>query len=643
MTLAAECKRRLNYGQVYLNTRLLELNSNEPLREDLMLADLSRLPWTDGLDEAAVEEIADAADFLHVGEGEVIHRAGEPLTAVYFLTRGRVWGSVIDLFGKTVYEQALVRGECFGLFMIGKEGPSAVNVEATEPTSLLRLSFQELHRLTAKYSQFQMNLYQVAGGQVRRIMNVDRKKNQPNIVNIVHQSSASRSLTRKLLKRLLEIEETPCLASDDPDWKPLEGIAFRSLIEKGQLISSEESGKQLKAWAGLGRVVVDVSAQHHPDDLARSVTAADIVLWCVRPQEADEAKKVLKGLQDRVVGWREKICLVWLLDDGQYLAPAEPELTSMVERCFKICFSEPQANQGTLLQVGLERIVHHLRGVRIGIALGGGAARGMAHLGVLKALEQNGIHIDMIAGTSAGAMTGTLYSYGMDVDYNVQCFMNDLRLPWLFRHLPGGGYWYLLYKYRRGQFGPMLRKYLGDARLEQLAIPTYSVTVDLVDGGPVVREQHDAVHSVLESINLPGLSSPILGEQEALVDGGLVNNIPADVLVEKGCNFVIASSVTAQLEKRFSGISQDEGKLSRRKKPSTLQVLMRGHLVQSYNMNAVGVQPADVVIAPDVTGFDLSEFERTGEMADIGEQTAQEAIGGIKQLLTKLDSKLFPI
>jgi predicted acylesterase/phospholipase RssA/CRP-like cAMP-binding protein len=619
------------------------MDSNEPLREDTLLADLSRLPWTKGLDEAALEEIADAADFLHVGEGEVIHRAGDTLAAVYFVTRGRVWASVVDLFGKTVLERPLVRGGCFGLFAVASEEDSVVNVNAMEPTSLLKLSFDELHRLTAKYRQFQMNLYRMAGSQVRRIMNVDRKKHQPSVVGVIHQSSASRLLTRKLVERLIEIEETPCVASDDPDWKPLEGVAFRSLIENGRLLRAEEGRKHLKEWSELGRIFVDLSAQHHPDGLARGISFSDTVLWCVQPQDAEQAKTILRQLQDRVTGWRDKICLVWLLDGDQYVAPLDPELTSMVERTFKLSFSSPQPNQGNLLHVGLERIVHHLRGIRIGIALGGGAARGMAHLGVLKALEQNGIHVDMLAGTSAGAMTGTLYSYGMDVDYNVQCFMNDLRLPWLFRRLPGGGYWYLLYKYRRGQFDPMLRKYLGDARLEQLAIPTYTVTVDLVDGGPVVREQHDAVHSILESINLPGLSSPILGEQEALVDGGLVNNIPADVLVAKGCNFVIASSVTAKLEKEFSGISRDKRDSTKPKKPSTLQVLMRGHLVQSRNMNAVGVQPADVVIAPDVTAFDLSEFERTDEMAAIGEQTAQETIAGIRQLLSKLDSKLFSI
>ena len=138
-------------------------------------------------------------------------------------------------------------------------------------------------------------------------------------------------------------------------------------------------------------------------------------------------------------------------------------------------------NQGKLLQQGVERIIHHLRGVQIGLALGGGAARGMAHLGVLKALEQHGIYVDMLAGTSAGAMTGMIYASGLDPQYTAHCFKNDLRPSWFFRQLPAGGYWYLLYKYRRGQFDPMLRKYLHDLRAEQLVIPMFTMAVDLVD------------------------------------------------------------------------------------------------------------------------------------------------------------------
>src|SRR6478735_1010780 len=104
----------------------------------------------------------------------------------------------------------------------------------------------------------------------------------------------------------------------------------------------------------------------------------------------------------------------------------------------------------------------------------------------------------------------------------------------------------------------MLREYLRDWRLEQLHLPCLSVTVDLVSGCSVVRQRGDAVHAVVESINLPVLSLPIVRDGQALIDGGLVNNIPADVLVSMGCTFVIAVSVTAKLESRFCDISPEK-------------------------------------------------------------------------------------
>jgi NTE family protein len=161
-----------------------------------------------------------------------------------------------------------------------------------------------------------------------------------------------------------------------------------------------------------------------------------------------------------------------------------------------------------------------------------------------------------------------------------------------------------------------------------------------VSGEPVIREQGDAVHAVLESINLPVLSVPICRNGQALIDGGLVNNIPADVLVAMGCNFVIAVSVTAKMEKQFCNITA-ESPTPVRKNPPTLKTLMRSLLVQSYSLNDIGVRPADVVIEPDVRGFELGEFMRAKELASIGEAAALEQIPKIRQLLKRLDPQLF--
>jgi NTE family protein len=187
----------------------------------------------------------------------------------------------------------------------------------------------------------------------------------------------------------------------------------------------------------------------------------------------------------------------------------------------------------------------------------------------------------------------------------------------------------------------MLRKYMGNLRMEQLVIPVMMVSVDLVDGVALLRDRGDATDNILESINLPPLSLPIVQSEQAVVDGGLLNNVPASALVAKRCNFVIASTVTAKLEKDFMGIRSKKSR-GLGKFIATVQVIMRQNMIQSYSMNAIGVQPADFVIAPDVTSFDITEFTRADEMAAIGENTTNASVQQLKTMLSKLDPKLFP-
>ncbi len=412
------------------------------------------------------------------------------------------------------------------------------------------------------------------------------------------------------------------------------------LIENGRLISREQGQQQLKDWADYGRVFIDCSGDLELEELERAISFGDRILWCVQPRDWDAAASTIRKLHAKIPAWREKTDLIWILNHDQPTAPHVPDLPQLVDRDLKLSFDRPTQNQNRLLAHGVERIVHRLRGVQIGVALGGGAARGMAHLGVLKRLEEHGIVVDMVAGTSAGAMTGALYAAGLDADFLAESFASDLQPPWIFRQMRHGGYWYLLHKYRRGKFDPMLRKYVKQIRLEQSQVPMLTVTVDLVSGDPKVRESGDTVEGILESINLPGLSSPICRDGQALVDGGLVNNIPADVLVSKGCNFVIAVSVTAKLEQEFADIRPGSTR-KKYKAPSTLQTIMRGYIVQNKNMNSVGVHPADVVVEPDATQFDLSEFTRAAEIAAEGDKATVETMPKIRELLAQLDPELY--
>ncbi|MCA9410393.1 MAG: patatin-like phospholipase family protein [Candidatus Omnitrophica bacterium] len=601
---------------------------------------LERHPCSKGLDSNCIKEIGENLDLVAVETDEVIVDWHQQITSVYLILKGRIKVTLKGQQGSVAQESFLTGGGQFGILMAAQERQPPCRLVAYEPSTFLKFDFEKAIELGAKYPAFQRNLFRVAGDQVGRLMNLNKIRNQPRVVGIVHQSDSTRPLTERLLSRLSEIESKVGVFGDAPAWNPIPQTLFRPLVENGELLSVATIREQVSRWQDLDRLIYDIGSSYPFDVMCSMLKSADLVLWCVDSRNWREAIGPLKNLQETVPGWRDKIDLIWVLDGDEIAAPLAPKIRALVNRDFKVSLGKPTANAGGQLQSGLERIIHELRGVRIGLALGGGAARGMAHLGVLKALEENNIIVDMIAGTSAGAMTGTIYASGLDPDYSVKRFVEDLRPTWFFRRLPHGGHWFLLSKYRFGKFDPMLRKYLDDKRLEQLAIPMSTITVDLVGGEPVVRSEGDAVEGILESINLPVLSSPICRQGQALVDGGLVNNIPANVLVEMGCNYVIAVSVTAKLEKEFAKIRPDLV-LDRYKNPSTLQTILRGYIVQNRNMNSVGVQPADFVIEPDVTEFGLTEFTRTDELAAKGEEATCLAVGQIKSSLAQLDARLF--
>jgi predicted acylesterase/phospholipase RssA/CRP-like cAMP-binding protein len=593
-----------------------------------------------GVSDEALQEVARHGQVTHHPAGSVVHEADTLLTTIGFVLRGRLKAVRVDARGAESLFRMIGRGEQFGMMIGALTEPVPIRVVALEPTTVLGLDYELAMELTFRFPELRRLWLTTFAGSLRKHFFGAAQKRAPMILALFHDSPATRGEAERLIGRLLAAGEKLAVFSDDVKWRGQPEVRFRSLQVDGEDLGNEEIRQQAAEWQDASRIVFDVPVGMKPERAARLMEIADRAVYFVPAAAGEAAVRRLRELDVAARGWRDKISIAWLLESGTPVVPAVPGLRDLAARDFKIAETEPQSPWGRALANGLERLVHDLRGVRIGVALGGGAARGMAHLGVLKALERSGIVVDMIAGTSAGALTGVTYASGRDCDYSAAQFSEDLRPSWLFRRLPRGDQLYLIYKYRRGQFDPMLRKYFHDWKLEQLAVPCLSVTVDLVGGNSVVRDHGDATLAVLESINLPVLSVPIIHDSQALIDGGLVNNIPADVLVSMGCNFVIAVSVTAKMEKEFAAITPGAS-ATPRKKPGMVQTLLRSLVVQNRNMNAIGVQPADVVIEPDVTGFELTAFMRAQEMAAVGEAAALEQVPKIQQLLTRLDPQLF--
>jgi NTE family protein len=606
--------------------------------ERLHLLKLHPCAW--GLSEETLTEVASAMELIRCHPGDVVHRPGDVVSAIYLVIHGRLKTTLLDMNGRAVMQRFQTAGGQFGGVAAALNEPSPMECLAEDPSTLLKIDYVKSLELTKKHDAFRINFAWAMAESVKRIVFNDRLPSRPKLVAFMHQDESTRVVSQKLYGRLVKYGEHLGVLTDRNHPESSPSLQYCRVAGGERDWTIEEVRNQSAQWLQSGRLFADLSTAIDSARAANTLEKADLVFWCVTPQNWQDSVSRLREIESIAPGWRQKVRILWLIQPGE-TAPLATELRDLSWRDVKITFGTPTSQQGRVIFAGFQRLVQITRGIQIGVALGGGAARGMAHLGVLKALEEAGIAVDMIAGTSAGAMTGTLYSAGLDPSYLVNRFVEDLTPSWMFRKLPRGDQWFLLYKYRMGRFDPMLRKYLGDLQLEQLCLPMHTVTVDLIGGESVVRSGGDAVGGILESINLPVLSKPIFRPGQALVDGGLINNIPADVLVSKGCNFVIAVSVTAKMENEFARNRADTP-ISKMRSASTIQTILRSFLVQSASLNAYGVQPADFVIEPDVTGFQLTEFSRTDELAAIGERTTQDAVLKIRQLLNRLDPEMYP-
>lgn len=598
-------------------------------------------PVSKPLDETTIDAVADSAELMKLEAGTVLQRRDEVVCDVYLIIHGRLKVDVCDILGSPIVTRTHSSGMQFGAMAAALGEPAAIDCVVDQRATLLKLDYQTFVELTRRFPEFHDSIRKLIATSVRSLVLGDKTAARSRVVSIYHQSEDTRHLSRRVVQRLVDLGESVCVITDKKESDPIESVRYRTPQQASDKNFPREMMEFVAASLTDGRLIVAAGSETTPTQKRNMLEKSEEFYCVVTPHDWQQALAALGPVISEQPTWREKVCLVWVLKEGE-VVPLTSDFKSLVRDDFKLGLSEPSSTEGGILKLGFDRWIHRLRGLRIGVALGGGAARGMAHLGVLKALEKEGIVIDMIAGTSAGAMTGMTYAANLEVDFSIDSFSRDLTPSRIFRSIPRGEQWYLLYKYRTGQWDPMLRKYLGDQRLEQLPLQIRTITVDLISARAVIRDQGDAVHAILESINLPVLAKPINRNGQALVDGGLIDNVPADVLANQGCNFVIAVSVTASLEYEFANNRPDTPPEQIRR-ASTIQTLMRSHLVQNHNINSIGVAPADFVIEPDVTDFDLTEFKRTKELAAVGEATTLKSIEEIRNRLHRMDPHLYPL
>jgi len=275
------------------------------------------------------------------------------------------------------------------------------------------------------------------------------------------------------------------------------------------------------------------------------------------------------------------------------------------------------------------------RGTKLGVALGGGGARGLAHLGVLLELLDAGIRPEFVAGTSMGAIVGAAYAAGQDLEKLVRVLEHlDLAkifgMPETYERVLGQAVAESLWERLRqrawwDEGSPRLSRLLEFLRLftkgkwfEDIEIPFVAVAADLVTGDEVRIDEGAVHHGVAASAALPGLFGPVPWRKKYLVDGGVVNNLPIDVAEALGARTVLAVDAGAPL-----------GPL-----PKTLVgTALRALEITSHELQRVKTELARerlgqrlVLIHPDVDAIGTLEFKRISEAIEAGRVAARSAL-----------------
>jgi len=288
----------------------------------------------------------------------------------------------------------------------------------------------------------------------------------------------------------------------------------------------------------------------------------------------------------------------------------------------------------------LRRLARKLLGATIGVALGGGAAFGVSHLGVLKVLEENDIPIDLLAGCSQGSIIGVGYAAGIGVAEMIAIARRlgkkkNMLMPIdVTISRPG-----LLAGERfMNIFAPLLGE---KRRFEDLAIPCRTVATDIETGERVEIGAGSLIDAFRASASVPMVFAPIKIGDKVLVDGGVADPVPAEVIQNMGGDFVIAVNVVPPMKKgvenevsklirmmnRFNPLSYLEGS---RGLPNMFDIIMNAMQILQYELGNFKAISADVRINPDLSDFTWVEYYRSEELIQRGVEAAERAIPAIK-------------
>ena len=548
-----------------------------------MKHNLRNIPFFSDLDDNVLEAISRRLQREHYHKGAAVFLEDEPGDCMYLIESGQI---------KIVSEKAsqekifnyLGPGNFFGEMAVLLGDRRSATARVVIDADLLVLRKNDLDELLETHPQIAVLMTQELGRRLVRSNAAATVRDEFNIVTILGNAAPT------LARHLAQVTGEEVFILD------LGGLANTTL---------DPIALQL-AHVRLVRGDTILDPEGLADRLSKLVEQYYWVFLSVAPYETPITLKAME-----------------LADITLQLGGKEPNWlrTSMSKGFWKT-----EENDQALRRTA-RRICQRL----VGIALSSGNARGIAHIGVLKVLEDEGIPIDMIAGTSAGSIFGAMYAAGRSIDEMIQ-FAAGIQRQYSF--VTGFRYWDFRLPPRSGiikgdKVLSYLRKWVKNKSFEQLDIPTFIVATDLISGEEIVFDRGPVAEAMRASMSVIGMLEPAHVAGRYLIDGGSVNPVPSQLLADKGISIILASNVIPGLEQRLHRRElKREGKL-----PNVIGILTGAMEIMESEIIKSRMGPVDVLIQPNIERYGTMEYDKYGEILKRGEEAAREQIANIRQRL----------
>lgn len=543
---------------------------------------LRRFAVLDAVGDDALKSLLAEADWFSLPGGAQLTREGDDSNAVFLVVTGSLGVFVEDGLAPPRLVALIGAGETVGEMSALTGETHSANLVALRDTELLKVGTQAFDMLLTRYPRVMFNLLKLVLRRLRQTTRMQAQRIRPKTFALVPMQAglAQHPLARQIVQAIANMGAKAAML-DSTSME--ESTEWFNRLEAGHDVVFYQGDLPDSPWTQFclrqaDRVLLVASADEslplHPFDarfFKRGMSAEPELLLLHRPGSRHSLPQAIELRND-------------LFGTHHHIREGEPG--------------------------DIQRLARFIAGRAVSIVLAGGGARGFAHIGVLRALKEANVPFDYVAGTSMGGIVAAGLAMEWDLD-DIAARMRSVFVetnPLSDFTLP------LIALFKGRKVSNLLKANFGDVRIEDLAKPYFCVSSDLTSGRDYVHRTGLVWRALRASVAVPGILPPVTMDGHLLVDGGVMNNLPVDVMAAEARGPIIAVDVAGAIDLRADDVLFGERPIwsliaqRMRGTPSIISILMRAGTVGSETQRRMVRDKADFLFEPPLEGISMRDW-----------------------------------